>query len=169
MLILQIILFSILFSIIFVILHFICLYFFSLTLISFSKTIQQTLLPFTISNLLCFYLAKDFEAGNFFYDSFVINLAIFIVYVQILSSIRTGFTLSLLTSFKKKKKLLKNDLIKSYADGRGAKWMLIDRLNGIANFKIVKLSKKIKLTQFGYFLTIALIFLRKIFAIKDFG
>mgnify|MGYP001399281764 CR=1 FL=1 len=169
MLVLQIILFSILFSIIFIILHFICLYFFSLTLVSFSKTVQQTLLPFIISNLICFYFVKNFEVEKFFYDSFIINLAIFIVYVQLLSSIRTGFTLSLLTSFKKKKKLLKNDLIKSYADGRGAKWMLIDRLNGIANFKIVKLSKKIKLTQFGYFLTIALIFLRKIFAIKDFG
>ena len=47
--------------------------------------------------------------------------------------------------------------------------MLLDRLNGIANFKIIRLNKKIKLTQLGYFLSIILIFLRKILAIKDFG
>jgi|ETN02SMinimDraft_4_1059925.scaffolds.fasta_scaffold177042_1 hypothetical protein len=169
MIVLQIILLSGLFSIIFITLHLLFLYLFSFTLLSFSKTVQQNLLPFIIGNLACFYFVKDFEIQKFFYDSFIINLAIFIVYVQFLSSIRTGFTLSLVTAFKKKKKLSHNELIKSYANGRGAKWMLLDRLNGIANFKIIRLNKKIKLTQLGYFLSIILIFLRKILAIKDFG
>ena len=94
MIVLQIILLSGLFSIIFITLHFLFLYLFSFTLLSFSKTVQQNLLPFIIGNLVCFYFAKDFEIQKFFYDSFIIKLAIFIVYVQFLSSIRTGFTLS---------------------------------------------------------------------------
>ena len=166
---LQIVLLSGLFSIIFISLHFLFLYIFSFTLVSFSKTVKQNFIPFIMSNVICFYLVKDFEIQKFFYDSLLINVAIFIVYVQFLSSIRTGFTLSMLTAFKKKKKLSHNELVSSYASGRGAKWMLFDRLNGIENFQIIKVNKKIKLTKLGYLLSVILILLRKVFAIKDFG
>ena len=103
---LQIVLLSGLFSIIFISLHFLFLYIFSFTLVSFSKTVKQNFIPFIMSNVICFYLVKDFEIQKFFYDSLLINVAIFIVYVQFLSSIRTGFTLSMLTAFKKKEKII---------------------------------------------------------------
>jgi len=82
---------------------------------------------------------------------------------------KKGFTLSIITSFKKKKKLSYNELVKNYADGRGAKWILLNRLGGLSKLKIIKLNKKIKLNTLGSFLSILLIFLRKVFAIKDFG
>ena len=168
MIVLQIILLSGLFSIIFINFHFFFLYLFSFTLVSFSKTVQQTLLPFIIANLICFYFVKNFEIHKLFYDSFIINLAILIIYVQLLSLIKKGFTLSIITSFRKKRKLFHKELIKNYANGRGAKWILLDRLNGLAKFKIIRLNKKITLNPLGYFLSIILIFLRKILAIKDF-
>ena len=169
MIVFQIILLSGLFSIIFITLHFLFLYLFSFTLLSFSKTVQQNLLPFIIGNLVCFYFVKDFEIQKFFYDSFIINLAIFIVYVQFLSSIRVGFTLSLVTAFKKKKKLSYNELIKSYANGRGAKWMLLDRLNVLSKVKIINLNKNMRLTLLGRILSLIFISLRKILYIRDFG
>ena len=58
MIVLQIILLSGLFSIIFITLHFLFLYLFSFTLLSFSKTVQQNLLPFIIGNLVCFFFVK---------------------------------------------------------------------------------------------------------------
>ena len=169
MLILQIILLSSLFTIIFISLHFLFLYLFSFTLISFSKAVQQMTIPFILGNLICFYFVKNLEIDKLFYNSFIINLAIFIIYVEFLSLIKTGFTLSIITSFKKKRKLYRNDLIKGYSNGRGAKWIFFDRLNGLVQFKLIKLNKKITLSQLGYFLSIILIFLRKILAIKNFG
>ena len=160
---LQIILLSSLFTIIFIILHFAILYLFS-----FTKTIQ-TVLPFILSNLICIYLTRDLVIKELFYSSFIINLTILIVYVEFLLLMKKGFTLSIITSFKKKKKLSYNELVKNYADGRGAKWILLNRLGGLSKLKIIKLNKKIKLNTLGSFLSILLIFLRKIFAIKDFG
>ena len=160
---LQIILLSSLFTIIFIILHFAILY-----LLSFTKTIQ-TVLPFILSNLICIYLTKDLVIKELFYSSFIINLTILIVYVEFLLLMKKGFTLSIITSFKKKKKLSYNELVKNYAAGRGAKWILLNRLGGLSKLKIIKLNKKIKLNTLGSFLSILLIFLRKIFAIKDFG
>ena len=169
MLILQIILLSSLFTIILISLHFLLLYLFSFTLISFSKTVQQTTIPFILGNLICFYFVKDLEIDKLFYNSFIINLAIFIIYVEFLSLIKTGFTLSIITSFKKKRKLYRNEFIKVYSNGKGAKWIFFDRLNGLVKFRLIRLNKKITLSQLGYFLSIILIFLRKILAIKNFG
>ena len=169
MLILQIILLSSLFTIILISLHFLLLYLFSFTLISFSKTVQQTTIPFILGNLICFYFVKDLEIDKLFYNSFIINLAIFIIYVEFLSLIKTGFTLSIITSFEKKRKLYRNELIKGYSNARGAKWIFFDRLSGLVKFKLIKSNKKITLSQLGYFLSIILIFLRKILAIKNFG
>ena len=160
---LQIILLSSLFTVIFIILHFVILYLFS-----FTKT-TQAIFPFILSNLMCFYLSKDLIIKELFYSSFIINITILIIYVEFLLLIKKGFTLSIITSFKKKKKLSYNELVKSYANDRGAKWILLNRLDGLSKLKIIKLNKKIKLNTFGYFLSILLIFLRKIFAIKDFG
>ena len=83
--------------------------------------------------------------------------------------IKKGFTISIITSFKNKKKLSHKELIKFYGDGRGAKWILLDRLGGLTKLKIIKKNNKIILTKFGYSLSIILIFFRKILAIKDFG
>ena len=80
-----------------------------------------------------------------------------------------GFTLSILTSFKKKEKLPYKELVKSYANGKGARWMLMDRLKKIEKLKIIRLDKKITLTPLGRFLSIILIFLRKILVVRDFG
>ena len=106
MLFLQIILLSCLFTTIFVSLHFILLYLFSFTLISFSKAVQQTAIPFILGNLICFYIVKDLETHKVFYNSFIINLAIFTIYVEFLSLIKNGFTLAIINSFKKKKKII---------------------------------------------------------------
>lgn len=89
--------------------------------------------------------------------------------MEFLLLIKKGFTLSIITSFKKKKKLSHKELINSYGNGRGAKWILLDRLNGLVGLKIIRKNRKIILTQFGYFLSIILVSLRKILAIKDFG
>ena len=164
MIISQIILLSSVFTVIFISLHFLSLYLFS-----FTQAVQQTILPFILSNLICFYFVKDFEIHKLFYNSFIINFAILIIYDQCINIIKKGFTLSIITSFKKKKKLFHNELIKNYANGRGAKWMLLDRLNRLDKLKIIKLNKKITLNQLGYFLSMILIFLRKILAIKDLG
>lgn len=164
MIILQIFLLSGVFTVIFVLFHFLFLYLFS-----FSKTVQQTILPFILSNIICFYFVKDFETHKLFYNSFIINLAILIIYGQFVNIVKKGFTLSIITTFKKKEKLLHNELIRSYANGRGAKWILIDRLNILKKLKIIKFNKKITLNRSGYFLSIILIFLRKILAVKDFG
>ena len=80
-----------------------------------------------------------------------------------------GFTLSILTSFRKKEKLPYKELVKSYANGKGAKWLLMDRLKRIDKLKIIRLDKKIILTPLGHFLSIILILLRKILVVRDFG
>ena len=164
MAILQIILLSSVFTVIFISLHFLFLHLFS-----FAKAVQQTTLPFILSNLICFYFVKDFEIHKLFYDSFIINFTILIIYGQFINIINKGFTLSIITSFTKKKKLLHNELINSYANGRGAKWILLNRLNVLNKLKILKLNKKITLNPLGYFLSIILIFLRRILVVKDFG
>jgi len=169
MLILQIILLSGFFAIIFISVHLLFLYLFSFTLISFSKAVQQTAIPFILGNLICYYFVKDSVIDKLLYNSFIINLAIFIIYVDFLSLIKTGFTLSIITSFKKKKKLYRNELVKSYSSGRGPKWVFFDRINGLVKFKLIRLNKKITLSKFGYLLSPILIFLRKILAIKNFG
>ena len=60
-----------------------------------------------------------------------------IIYLEFLLLIKKGFTLAILDSFKKKKKLLYKELVKVYANGRGAKWILIDRLKVISKVKIM--------------------------------
>ena len=163
MTILLIILLSSIFAVVFITLHLLLLYFFS-----FNKTIQ-ILIPFILSNLIFIYFIRETELYELFYNSFIINLAILIIYIEFLFLIKTGFTLSIITLFKKKKKLFYKELIKNYANGKGAKWILINRLDGLKKFKIIKLNKKITLTPLGHFLSIILIFLRKILSIKDFG
>ena len=163
MIILQIILPSALFAAIFITFHFLFLY-----LLSFKKT-TQIILPFILANLICFYFIKDTKLVRLFLDSFIINLAILIIYMEFLLLIKTGFTLSIITSFKKKDKLSHNELIKNYANGKGAKWILLNRLNNLNKLKIIKLNKNITLNQLGNFLSIIIIFLRKILSIKDFG
>ena len=163
MTILQIILLSGIFGAIFIILHFLFLYLLSLT------KIAQTIFPFIASNLICFYLLKDFEIYKFFYDSLVINFAMFVIYVEFLLLLKKGFTLAIITSFKNKKKQSFSKIAKSYANGRGSKWILLDRLQEINKLKIIKLNKKIRLRKFGYFLAIILVLSRKVLSIKDFG
>ena len=169
MLFLQIILLSGLFTIIFVFFHFLFLYLFSFNLVSFSKSVQQATIPFVLGNLICFYVVRDLETHKVLYNSFIINFAIFVIYVEFLSLIKTGFTLAIINSFKKKKKLFKNEFLKVYSNGRGARWIFFDRLNTLVGYKLIKLNKRITLSQFGYLLSIILIFLRKILAIKNFG
>ena len=160
---LQIILFSSIFGVIFIILHFLFLY-----LISFTK-IVQTIFPFILSNFICFYFFKNFEIHKFFYDSLVINFAIFIIYVEFLLLLKKGFTLSIITSFKNKKKQSYSSIARNYANGKGSKWILLDRLLGVKKLKIIKLNNKIALSKFGYFLAVILVLSRKILSIKDFG
>ena len=97
MIILQIILPSALFAAIFITFHFLFLY-----LLSFKKT-TQIILPFILANLICFYFVKDTELVRLFLNSFIINLAILIIYMEFLLLIKMGFTLSIITLFKKKK------------------------------------------------------------------
>ena len=160
---LLIILLSSVFTVIFITFHLLFLYFFS-----FKKTIQILFL-FVLSNLMLIYFAKELEIHELFYNSFIINFAILIIYFHFLLLIKMGFTLSILASFKKKEKLPYKELVKSYANGKGAKWMLMDRLKKIEKLKIIRLDKKITLTPLGRFLSIILIFLRKILVVRDFG
>jgi len=160
---LLIILLSSVFTVLFITFHLLFLYFFS-----FKKTIQILFL-FVLSNLILIYFTKELEIHKLFYNSFIINFAILITYFHFLLLITMGFTLSILTSFKKKEKLPYKELVKSYASGKGAKWMLMDRLKKIEKLKIIRLDKKITLTPLGRFLSIILIFLRKILVVRDFG
>ena len=160
---LLIILLSSVFTVLFITFHLLFLYFFS-----FKKTIQILFL-FALSNLILIYFAKEFEIHKLFYNSFIINFAILITYFNFLLVIKRGFTLSILASFKKKEKLPYKELVKSYANGKGAKWVLMDRLKIIDKLKIIRLDKKIILTPLGCFLSIILIFLRKILVVRDFG
>lgn len=154
---------STIFTLIFISLHFLFIYVFSL------KKIIQILIPFILSNLLCYYFSREMNSYNLFYNSFIINFLILIIYFEFLLLIKKGFTLSIITSFKTKNKLFYNELIKRYASGKGAKWILLDRLNSLNELKIINLNKNIKLTSYGNFLSVILIFLRKILSIRDFG
>ena len=160
---LLIILLSSVFTVIFITFHLLFLYFFS-----FKKTIQILFL-FVLSNLILIYFAKELEIHKLFYNSFIINFALLITYFNFLLVIKMGFTLSILASFKKKEKLPYREIVKSYANGKGAKWVLVDRLKRIDKLKIIRLDKKITLTPLGRFLSIVLIFLRKILTVRDFG
>ena len=160
---LLIILLSSVFTVLFITFHLLFLYFFS-----FKKTIQILFL-FVLSNLILIYFAKELEIHKLFYNSFIINFAILIIYFNFLLFIKKGFTLSILASFKKKEKLPYKELVKSYANGKGAKWVLMDRLKIIDKLKIIRLDKKIILTSLGRFLSIILIFFRKILVVRDFG
>ena len=163
MTILLIILLSSIFTVIFITSHLLFLYFFS-----FKKSIQ-ILISFIFSNLIFIYFVNEVELYKLYYNSFIINLAILIIYIEFLLLIKTGFTLSIIVLFKKKRKLFYKELVKNYANGKGAKWILVNRLNGLKKFKIIRLNKKITLTRLGHFLSIILIFLRKILSIRDFG
>ena len=160
---LLIILLSSVFTVLFITFHLLFLYFFS-----FKKTIQ-ILFWFVLSNLILIYFTKELEIHELFYNSFIINFAILITYFHFLLLITMGFTLSILASFKKKEKLPYREIVKSYANGKGAKWVLVDRLKRIDKLKIIRLDKKITLTPLGRFLSIILIFLRKILVVRDFG
>ncbi len=157
------ILLSSVFTVLFITFHLLFLYFFS-----FKKTIQILFL-FVLSNLILISFAKELEIHKLFYNSFIINFAILIIYFNFLLLIKKGFTLSILASFKKKEKLPYKELVKNYANGKGAKWGLMDRLKIIDKLKIIRLDKKIILTPLGRFLSIILMFLRKILVVRDFG
>ena len=158
-----IILLSAIFTVIFIIIHFLFLYIFSLT-----KNIY-ILIPFILSNLICFFFVREIKLYNLFLNSFIINFSILIIYLEFLLLIKKGFTLAIITSFKKKSKLSYNELVNGYANGRGAKWLLLDRLNVMSKVKIINLNKNMRLTLLGRVLAIMFIFLRKIFSIKDVG
>ena len=160
---LLIILLSSVFTVLLITFHLLFLYFFS-----FKKTIQILFL-FVLSNLILIYFAKELEIHKLFYNSFIINFAILIIYFNFLLFIKMGFTLSILASFRKKEKLPHEELVKSYANGKGAKWLLMDRLKRLNKLKIIRLDKKIILTPLGHFLSIILILLRKILVVRDFG
>ena len=157
------ILLSSVFTVLFITFHLLFLYFFS-----FKKTIQILFL-FVLSNLILIYFAKELEIHKLFYNSFIINFAILIIYFNFLLLIKKGFTLSILASFKKKEKLPYKELVQSYANGKGAKWALMDRVKTIDQLKIIRVDKKIILTPLGRFLSIILIFLRKILVVRDYG
>ena len=163
MAILLIFLLSSIFIVIFITLHLLFLYFFSL-----KKTIQ-VIVPFIFGNLILVYFVKDPELYKLFYNSFIINLAILIIYIEFLIILKTGFTLSIITSFKEKRKLLYKELVKNYGNGKGAKWILTNRLSRLNKLKVIRLNKKITLTRSGQFLSIILILLRKILSVRHFG
>jgi len=160
---LLIILLSSVFTVLFITFHLLFLYFFS-----FKKTIQ-ILFCFVLSNLILIYFVRETELYKLFYNSFIINFAILILYWNVFLFIERGFTLSILSLFKKKRKLSYKELIKNYAGGKGVRWKLVIGLNRINQLKIIRLNKKILLTPLGRFLSIVLIFLRKILVIRDFG
>ena len=163
MTIVLIIFLSSIFTVLFVTLHLLSIYLFS-----FNKTIQ-ILIPFILSNLILIYFVGEAELYKLFYNSFIINFAILILYLNVFLFIERGFTLSILSLFKKKRKLSYKELIKNYANGKGIKWKLVIGLNRINQLKIIRLNKKISLTPLGSFLSIILIFLRKILTVRDFG
>ena len=163
MTILFILFLSAFFSLIFISLHFLFLYIFSL-----QKNIH-VLLPNILSNLICFFFAKTIGLYSLFINSFIINFSILIIYIEFLLLIKKGFTLAIINSFNNKKKLFYNELVKSYGNNRGAKWLLLDRLNFLSKSKIINLNKNMSLTLLGRFLSIIFILLRKILSIKDMG
>jgi len=154
---------SSIFTIIFITLHLFFLYFFSF------KKYAQLLTAFILSNLILIYFAHEVNLQKLFYNSLIINLSILIIYFQFFNVLKMGFTLSIITLFKKKRKLFYKELINNYRNGKGAKWILTDRLVKIDKLKIIKLNKKIVLTQLGQLLSIILIILRKILSVRDFG
>ena len=154
---------SLVFVSIFILLNFLFLHIF------FLKKNIYILIPFILSNLFCYYFSEQMNLYNLFYNSFIINFSILIIYFEFLLLIKKGFTLSIITSFKLKNKLSVKELIKRYAAGKGAKWILLDRLNRLNKLKIINFKKKIKLTPFGSFLSTIVILLRKILCIRDFG
>jgi len=154
---------SLVFVSIFILLHFLLLHIF------FLKKNIYILIPFILSNLFCYYFSEQMNLYNSFYNSFIINFSILIIYFEFLLLIKKGFTLSIITSFKLKNKLSVKELIKRYAAGKGAKWILLNRLNSLNKLKIINFKKKIKLTPFGSFLSTIVILLRKILCIRDFG
>ena len=154
---------SIIFTIIFIFLHFVTLYIFSL------KKNIFILIPFIISNLLCLFFLIEVNFYNLILGSFIINFSIFIIYIEFLLLIKKGFTIAIITTFQKKKRLFYKEIIKNYASGRGAKWLLLNRLRLMDKVKIIKLSKNMHLTSLGIVLSMMLIFARKILSIKDFG
>ena len=165
---LLIILQSTIFTIIFVALHLLFIHLFSF---SFKKTLYlfDILIPFILSNLILIYFVRETELYKLFYNFFIINFAILILYWNVFLFVIRGFTLSILNLFKKKRKLSYKELIKNYAEGKGARWKLVIGLNRINQLKIIRINKKISLTSLGRFLSIILIFLRKILAIRDLG
>ena len=168
MTILLIILQSSIFTILFVTLHLLSIYLFSF---SFKKTLYlfDILIPFILSNLILIYFVRETELYKLFHNFFVINFAILILYWNVFLFVIRGFTLSILNLFEKKRKLSYKELIKNYAEGKGARWKLVTGLNRINQLKIIRINKKISLTSLGRFLSIILIFLRKILAIRDLG
>ena len=168
MTILLIILQSSIFTILFVTLHLLSIYLFSF---SFKKTLYlfDILIPFILSNFILIYFVRETELYKLFYNFFIINFAILILYWNVFLFIIRGFTLSILSLFRKKRKLSYKELIKNYAEGKGVRWKLVIGLNRINQLKIIRINKKISLTPLGRFLSIILIFLRKILAIRDFG
>ena len=121
-----------------------------------------------MSNLICFFFTKEINLVNLFLNSFIINFSILIIYLEFLLLIKKGFSIAIISSFKKKK-LSYNELVNNYASGRGAKWMLLDRLNVLSKVKIINLNKNMRLTLLGRILSLIFISLRKILYIRDFG
>ena len=157
------ILLSSVFVVLLVTFHLLFLYF-----LSFKKTILIWFL-FILNNLILIYFTKELAIYKLFYSSLIINFTITIIYFNFLLFIKRGFTLSIIIPFKKKKKLLYEELVKSYSNSKGVKWTLMDRLQGIDKLKIIRLDKKITLTPLGHFLSFILIFLRKILVVRDHG
>ena len=125
-------------------------------------------ITFLLGNLVSFFLSKELEFNSLFFNSLAINFSILIVYIEFYSLISRGFTLSIITTFKNKKKISEKKLSIFYANGRGAKWLLLKRLKGLNKIKVLQFDKNMKLTKFGNFLCFFIIIFRKVFFIKDF-
>ena len=146
-----------------IIIHLLLIHIFNL------KKISSIFIPFIIANFLFFFLLNKYELTDHIIKCAIINFSILIIYVEFLFLINTGFTLAIIASFKNKKKLTSNDLQKNYSNKKGAKWILLNRIQTLFKLNILKSTKKIKLKNLGYILTILIIATRKILTIKNLG
>jgi|TARA_B110000438_G_scaffold184386_1_gene176120 hypothetical protein len=146
-----------------IIIHLLLIHIFNL------KKISSIFIPFILANFLFFFLLNKYELTDHIIKCAIINFSILIIYVEFLFLINTGFTLAIIASFKNKKKLTSNDLQKNYSNKKGAKWILLNRIQTLFKLNILKSTKKIKLKNLGYILTILIIATRKILTIKNLG
>ena len=163
MVILTSIFLSFFFLITLVVIHLLLIYSFNL------KKISSIFIPFILANFLFFFLLNKCGLNDFITKCAIINFSILIIYIEFLFLINTGFTLAIIASFKNKINLTSKDLQKNYSNKKGAKWILLNRIQTLFELKILKSTKKIQLKNLGYILTILIVATRKILTIKNLG